>query len=266
MKKLILLLLFLPILCFGQTNTIAPDGGNVVTKDADGNVTITGTLTTAKVIRELDFNAGAVKAPSTGVENAIDYEDYPPAVKYDVGDIVFYDDIYYQVVQTIFNHNGIPPDLPQYYTILESLGAEWITFGIKGAWVFEDEEENTIVTAINFPKDMDLSTAPTIKVCWSSSATSADAVWQVEYLYRQTDEDVTAAAQETLNQTATSSSTANGFTTTEFIGFAIPNANDKTIFLRLTRLGSDVDDNLGNTAELHSIILKYTSDKLGKAL
>jgi len=211
MKKLILLLLFLPILCFGQTNTIAPDGGNVVTKDADGNVTITGTLTTAKVIRELDFNAGAVRG---GAESA----------------------------------------------------ASWVSIGMKGAWEFANNQDNEVVTAINFPKDMDLSTAPTIKVCWSSGATSADAVWQVEYLYRQTDEDVTAAAQETLNQTATSSSTANGFTTTEFIGFAIPNANDKTIFLRLTRLGSDVDDNLGNTAELHSIILKYTSDKLGKAL
>jgi len=42
MKKILILLLFLPIFCFAQTKNIAPDGGNLVKKDEDGNVNIQG--------------------------------------------------------------------------------------------------------------------------------------------------------------------------------------------------------------------------------
>ena len=222
-----------------------------------------------RVRKELDFNAASVTAPTTGVEGAINFTVYdgPPQIRYSVGDIVVYNDIYYQVVQTLFNSTGVPPDLtPSWYTVIESLGAEWITFGMKGAWSFLPDEEDTIVTAINFPKDMDLAEAPSIKLNWSSHAISDDVVWQLEYLYRGFDEDTTAEAQGTLTQIATSSSTADGFKEVEFMGLDIPNVNDRTIFIRVKRLGNDVDDTIEDTAELHSIIFRYITDKLGEAI
>ena len=144
--------------------------------------------------------------------------------------------------------------------------ASWVSIGMKGAWEFSNNKEDEIVTAINLPKDMDLTEAPILKVCWSSHATSADAVWQLEYLFRQIDEDTTAGAQDTLTQTATSSATADGFTTTDFTGINTISVSDKTMFLSLTRLSLDGNDTLGDTAELHSLIFVYTADKLGEAI
>ena len=175
---------------------------------SDGEINLHGT---ARVKKELDFNAGAVKAPGTN-------------------------------------------------------GAGWVAHGIKGAWEFANNKDERIVTAINFPKDMDLSVAPVLKVCWSSNATEEDAVWQLEYLFRKEGEDTTDAAQETLSLVAASSATADGFTCTDFTGVDVPHADDRTMFLRLTRVSSDGSDTLGTTAELHSIIFVYTSNKLGEAL
>ena len=48
MRKILITLLILIALmgiCYAQTKSISPDGGNVVTKDKDGNVTVTGDLT-----------------------------------------------------------------------------------------------------------------------------------------------------------------------------------------------------------------------------
>ena len=168
-------------------------------------------ISLSKVKRELDFNAGSVKAPWTN-------------------------------------------------------GAGWVAHGIKGAWEFANNKDERIVTAINFPKDMDLSEAPIIRVCWSSNATEEDAVWQLEYLFRKENEDTTDAAQETLSLVVASSATADGFTCIDFTGVDVPHADDRTMFLRLTRVSSDESDTLGTTAELHSIIFIYTSNKLGEAL
>ena len=187
---------------------IAGDDTNYIEIKSDGEINLHGT---ARVRKELDFNAGSVRA--IGLD-----------------------------------------------------AATWISHGIKGAWEFKDNKDAQIITAINFPKDMDLSEAPIIKVNWSSVEIEEDAVWQLEYLYRQFGEDTTANAQDTLSQIATSSARADGFVTEEFTGIDIPNINDRTIFIRLTRMSSDEDDTLGNTAELHSLIFVYVSDKLGESL
>ena len=111
---------------------------------------------------------------------------------------------------------------------------------------------------------MDQTEAPTVKLCWSSHTTSGDAVWQLEYLYIQFDEDTTTAPQGTLAQTATSSATADGFIELEFTGLDVPDPGDRTIFIRVKRLGPDANDTIADTTELHSIIFRYTSDKLGE--
>ena len=54
--------------------------------------------------------------------------------------------------------------------------------------------------------------------------------------------------------------------TIEFTGFNIPNPADRTVFVRVTRLGQDTNDTLGDTAEFHSLIFRYTSDKLGEQI
>ena len=112
---------------------------------------------------------------------------------------------------------------------------------------------------------MDRSVAPTLRCHWSAADTSADAVWELEYLFRSVNEDMTAAAQETLTGTATSSATANGLVETEITGIDLPSATDKIMLIRISRDTGSADDDLSGDVHLTDIQLCYTANKLGEA-
>jgi len=141
---------------------------------------------------------------------------------------------------------------------------EW---GISGAWEFSDATDDTIVFNLQVPSDMDRTVAPSFIIGWSTNTTvtTETAVWQLEYLYTAAGEDTTAAAQETLTVNSNAIAQANGLIEVEITGMDLPSSTDACIHCRLKRLGADGADDLTDTAELHGICIKYTSNKLGTA-
>ena len=141
---------------------------------------------------------------------------------------------------------------------------EW---GISGVWEFSDGTDDTIVFNLQVPSDMDRTVAPSFIIGWSTNTTvtTETAVWQLEYLYTAAGEDTTAAAQETLPISSNAIAQANGLIEVEITGMDLPSSTDACIHCRLKRLGADGADDLTDTAELHGICIKYTSNKLGTA-
>ena len=157
------------------------------------------------------------------------------------------------------------------FNALKEPGTKPATFkewGISGVWEFSDADDDTIVFNLQVPSDMDKTVAPSFDIGWSTNTTvtTETAVWQLEYLYTAPGEDTTAAAQETLTVNSNAIAQANGFITAEITGIDLPGATDACIHCRLKRLGADGADDLTDTAELHGICIKYTSDKLGETL
>ena len=139
---------------------------------------------------------------------------------------------------------------------------EW---GISGAWEFSDGTDDTIVFNLQIPSDMDRTVAPSFIIGWSTNTTvtTETAVWQLEYLYTAAGEDTTAVAQETLPISSNAIAQANGLIEVEITGMDLPSSTDACIHCRLKRLGADGADDLTDTAELHGVCIKYTSNKLG---
>lgn len=145
-----------------------------------------------------------------------------------------------------------------------------VDHGIGLAWEFSDATDDTIGAEMQLPQDMDRSVAPEFNIGWDSDTAdpgddSKQCVWQLEYLYLSLNEDVTAAAQETLTVTTSASTTANGLVVSTITGLDLPSATDRFMLIRLKRLGADGDDDLGDVAYLNGCGFKYTSNKLGVA-
>lgn len=151
----------------------------------------------------------------------------------------------------------------------QSRPATKIDHGLSTAWQFSDEavQGNTkqIRATIGLPTDLDISEFPKLRVGWSSTTTSGNCYWQVEYVYRAEDEDTTAAAQETLLSAVACSSTAEGLKVSEFT-LEKPISTDKCLHLRITRRSDDDLDTIdGDTVELSGLCLYYPSNRLGLA-
>ena len=142
-----------------------------------------------------------------------------------------------------------------------------VDHGVSGAWEFSDGTDDTIVANFQLPFDMDKTVAPVITLGWSTATTvtTETAVWQLEYLYSQLGENTAAAAQATINVSSNAAATTNGLVLAELPTLAVPHADDVCLHTRVKRLGADGSDDLTDTAELHGMFLKYTSNKLGTA-
>ena len=144
--------------------------------------------------------------------------------------------------------------------------AEFVDWGINGGLEFSDGTDDTAVTTIRLPQDMDKSVAPDYKIGFASDATSGDVVWQLEYLYVGPNEDTTASAQETLTVTKTISATSDGLTVATVSGMDLPSDTDQLLILRIKRLGADANDTIADDAILLGTGLNYTVNKLGVSI
>ena len=145
--------------------------------------------------------------------------------------------------------------------------ATYVDLGISGAWEFADGQEETIVCNIQIPERTLMTADLYLWMGWSSPTVSQDCDWEFAYLLRQLGEDTTAAAQQTLQTFAESSSVANGFVFTIFtIVAAQLDADDKCLHINIMRDGNDAGDTLGAAAHLHGMCLKYKTDKRGSAI
>ena len=144
--------------------------------------------------------------------------------------------------------------------------ATFADLGISGAWQFPDNLTRYIICKLPLVTDIDTSVDAEVHFGWSSPTTSANCRWQVEYLVRAEDEDMTVAAEATLTQTEGSSATANGLNISTFIiPAAALAAADSCLLLRIARLGADAADTLGDVANLSGLCLNYVSNTLGEA-
>ena len=145
--------------------------------------------------------------------------------------------------------------------------ATFVDLGISGAWRFADNLTRVVICKLPLTTDIDTGENATVNLGWSSPTTSAVCRWQVEYLVRAANEDMTAAAEATLTQDETSSATANGLVVS---GFTIPAAalaaTDSCLLLRISRIGGHDNDTLGDNAHLSGLCLHYVSNKLGTGL
>jgi len=147
--------------------------------------------------------------------------------------------------------------------------AEFVDHGLFGAWQFSDAADDTIVANMRIPYRMDRDVAPTFTIGWSTTPTSGNCEWQVEYLWRKVDEDTTAAADDTLlastdaGGTQAASTTAEGMVMTTFT-LAAPHTDDVCLHLRIRRRADlDADTINGADVELHGVCMTFTSNKLG---
>ena len=155
------------------------------------------------------------------------------------------------------------------FNALKAPGTKPATFkewGISGVWEFTDGTDDTIVFNLQIPNDMDLTVAPTFNIGWSThtAVTTETCTWQLEYLYTAAGEDTTAAAQDTETVDSNAVAQADGMIVAEITGMDLPGATDVCMHCRLKRLGAGGNDDLTDTAELHGICIKYTSNSFGE--
>jgi hypothetical protein len=134
------------------------------------------------------------------------------------------------------------------------------------AWQFEDAvtlNEESISFLIRIPERMDRSEEPYLIVGWSSTATSANCTWQLEYLWTALNQDTTAGAEETLTILSLSSATAEGMNSATFTGINTPSDTDFCLHCRLTRKSGSATDTIADVVELHGICFRWVSNKLG---
>lgn len=148
--------------------------------------------------------------------------------------------------------------------------ATWVDLGISGVWEFTDGTDDTIVANIRVPYRMDRTIAPTFMIGWSSPVVdpgdlSKRATWQVEYLWRALDENLAAAAEETISVTLPPSAIVggNGLVRALFT-LGLPGADAICLHLRIKRRG-DLDS-LGDVARVSGICLRFTANRLGGAI
>ncbi len=145
--------------------------------------------------------------------------------------------------------------------------ATFILSGLSGAWEFTDAIEvnqESISGNTKIPCDADTTIAPTLNVGWyANGASPGDVKWQLEYLYVGENDDMTAAAQETLTVVDTASSTSNGMTIATFTGIDLPSTGKQAMLWKLTRLSADTDDTISASVLLRGMFFSYTANKLG---
>ena len=149
--------------------------------------------------------------------------------------------------------------------------ATFVEDGLTGCWEFADTDveanQEQVSGTLKVPCGMDITVAPTFNLGWhTDTASTGNAKWQFEYLWRSADEDVTAVAQETLTVISSASATANGLVVATITGIDLPSSTDKTMFWRITRLSADASDTVEEDIHLRGQFFEYTANKLGEAI
>jgi len=140
--------------------------------------------------------------------------------------------------------------------------------GIGTAYEFADGNEEHIHAGMRITGRWDTSEDLQVIFIWDSPTTSANCNWEVRYLFRAADEDMTETNTEgTIDCLEASSSTANGLVhSTCVIPTADFDSGDKILNLEIWRDGDDVTDTLGASAFLHRMIIRGVASKLGGAI
>ena len=139
-----------------------------------------------------------------------------------------------------------------------SNGATQADHGISVAWEFTDGATDFVNVTWVIPDDFDDTEDMEVVLHWSSSMQSSNCFWRVHYLFRNVDEDTSAAEDGNDATLSASSATAEGLVQhTVTIGNATYAATDDILFLQIERFGTHPSDTLTDTAELHAVEIRY---------
>jgi len=94
--------------------------------------------------------------------------------------------------------------------------AGWSDAGIAGAWEFTDGKTSTVILEMPLPLDIDRTEDIVVEIAWHSPSTSGKCKWELQYLFRGDDEDMTTSADGTITKVVSPSLTSNGLVTTRF--------------------------------------------------
>ena len=145
--------------------------------------------------------------------------------------------------------------------------ATLVDYGMGDAWEFTDGVDDTVVSRIKLPEDMDMSAGVNILIGWNTPTSNAgNCKWDVEYLFRQEDEAMDAAADATLTATVAASATAKGLLVSSIGTTVVPHADDICMTIRVKRRADEAADTLGEDNHLFGVCFLYTSNKIGTAL
>ena len=139
-------------------------------------------------------------------------------------------------------------------------------------WEFTDGASDEVRMIRRIPHWLDRTETPQIQIGWSSDTPdpgddSKQVVWKGEYLWCKRHEDTRNTTPDgTLTVTASMSTVAGGLTISSLTGMIAPDSDDQLIVLKLTRLGADGDDDLGDDCVLVGCGLRGVMNKLGVAL
>ena len=156
---------------------------------------------------------------------------------------------------------------------IKAPGAKPATFvedGLTGCWEFADATEakqQSISGTLKIPEEMDITVVPIFNIGWHTAGISAgNCKWQLEYLWISPNQDVTAAAQETLTVVSAASAViGDGLVLAQFTGIDLPSEIDIAMLWKITRLSGDAQDTIAAVTHVRGHMIKYTSNKLGTA-
>lgn len=119
------------------------------------------------------------------------------------------------------------------------------------------------------PGNIDSTIQPQILIGWSSATAdpgddTKQCRWEIAYLWRTEDEDMSAAADGTVTNNYSASTVANGLVITG-VQLANMGAADACVTVRICRRSDVAGDTLGDNADLHGICLRYVANRLGAA-
>ena len=120
---------------------------------------------------------------------------------------------------------------------------------------------------IKVPSDIDLTVQPILLIGWSTSDNNGlDCRWQLGYLWRTENEDMSAAAEGTITDDYTDTVVVNGLNMTQ-VQLDDLAVGDVCLTIQLCRRSDNAGDTLNAIdVDLHGICLYYIADKLGEAL
>jgi hypothetical protein len=144
--------------------------------------------------------------------------------------------------------------------------------GIGKAWRFSDAPAlyECATANIKVPKNIDTSAQPKLLIGWGSLTAdpgddSKQCRWEINYLWRAENESMAAAAEATVVDNYSSSTTSQGMVITE-VQLANLAAGDNCLIIKICRRSDNSGDTLGDNADLYGICLYYTINTLGEAI
>jgi len=146
--------------------------------------------------------------------------------------------------------------------------ATFVECGLTGVWSFlntaVEANQESVSGTLKIPCNMDRSVAPTFHIGWHTAvANNGNARWNLEYLWIGANDDTCAAAQESIEVTSASSSTADGMVFVTFTGVDLPSGTDLAMLWKITRESADDLDTIADTVEMRGAAFTNTVNKLG---